>query len=96
MKLAKEKHYIKIDGERYPVQAKIVQIELSGHADQRELVELVQQLKPKRTVLVHGDLKASRSAFQKISELTEVSFQKRMKPSTFRVPKKIKQEKLSD
>ena len=38
LKLAKDKHYIKIDGERYPVQAKIAQIELSGHADQRELM----------------------------------------------------------
>ena len=38
LKLAKDKHYIKVDAERYPVQAKIAQIELSGHADQRELV----------------------------------------------------------
>ena len=55
-----------------PVQAKIVQIELSGHADQRELVELVQQLKPKRTVLVHGDLKQAEALSKQISELTEV------------------------
>ena len=41
LKLAKDKHYIKVDGERYPVRAKIVQIELSGHADQQELVELI-------------------------------------------------------
>ena len=64
LKLAKDKHYIKIDGERYPVQAKIIQIELSGHADQRELVELIDYLKPKRTFLVHGDLKQAEAAFQ--------------------------------
>ena len=73
LKLAKDKHYIKIDGERYPVQAKIVQIELSGHADQAELVQLIQYLKPKRTVLVHGDLKQAEALSKLISDLTEVS-----------------------
>ena len=73
LKLAKDKHYIKIDGERFPVQAKIVQIELSGHADQRELVQLIQYLKPKRTVLVHGDLKEAEALSKQVSELTQVS-----------------------
>ena len=72
LKLAKDKGYVKIDGERYSVQAKIVQIELSGHADQGELVELVKQLKPKRTVLVHGDLKQAEALSQQISALTDV------------------------
>jgi len=72
LKLAKDKHYVKIDGERYPVQAKITQIELSGHADQLELVELVQHLKPKRTVLVHGDLKQAEELSKQISKITEV------------------------
>ena len=73
LRLAKDKHYIKIDGERYPVQAKIVQIELSGHADQLELVELIEHLKPKRTVLVHGDLKEAEALSKQVSDLTEVS-----------------------
>jgi Cft2 family RNA processing exonuclease len=72
LKLAKDKHYVKIDGEKYPVQAKIVQIELSGHADQGELVELVQRLKPKRTILVHGDLKQAEALSDQIEELTDV------------------------
>lgn len=72
LKLAKDKHYIKIDGERCPVQAKIVQIELSGHADQRELEELVQRLKPKRTILLHGDLKQAEALSKQIKELTKV------------------------
>lgn len=72
LKLAKDKHYVKIDGERYPVQAKIVQIELSGHADQTELAALVQHLKPKRTVLVHGDLKQAEALSKQIADLTEV------------------------
>lgn len=73
LKLAKDKRYIKIDGERFPVQAKIVQIELSGHADQRELVQLIQYLKPKRTVLVHGDLKEAEELSKQVCELTQVS-----------------------
>ena len=72
LNLAKDKHYIKIDGERRPVQAKIVQIELSGHADQRELEELVQRLKPKHTILVHGDLKQAEALSKQIEDLTEV------------------------
>ena len=73
LRLAKDKNYIKIDGERFPVQAKIVQIELSGHADQRELVQLIQYLKPKRTVLVHGDLKEAEALSNQVFELTQVS-----------------------
>ena len=73
LKLAKDKHYIKIDGERFPVQAKIVQIELSGHADQGELVQLIQYLKPKHTVLVHGDLKEAEALSKQVCELTQVS-----------------------
>lgn len=72
LKLAKDKRYVKIDGERYPVQAKIVQIELSGHADQKQLVELVQRLKPKRTILVHGDLNQAEALSKQIEELTDV------------------------
>ncbi len=73
LRLAKDKHYIKIDGERFPVQAKIVQIELSGHADQRELVQLIEYLKPKQTVLVHGDLKEAEALSKQVCELTQVS-----------------------
>jgi Cft2 family RNA processing exonuclease len=73
LKLAKDKHYIKIDGERYPVHAKIVQIELSGHADQLELIELITRLKPKQTVLVHGDLKEAEALSKQVSELTQVN-----------------------
>ncbi|MGE5532890.1 MAG: MBL fold metallo-hydrolase [Bacillota bacterium] len=72
LKLAKDKRYVKIDGERYPVQAKIVQIELSGHADQSELVDLVQRLKPKRTILVHGDSKQAEALSKQIEEITDV------------------------
>ena len=73
LKLAKDKRYIKIDGEKFPVHAKIVQIKLSGHADQAELVQLIRYLKPKRTVLVHGDLKEVEALSKQVCELTEVS-----------------------
>jgi Cft2 family RNA processing exonuclease len=72
LKRAREKRAFKLEGEKIPVMAKIVQIELSGHADQTELVELVSRLKPKRTLLVHGDMKEAESLQQKISEMTDV------------------------
>jgi hypothetical protein len=36
-------------------------------------VELVQRLKPKRTILVHGDLNQAEALSEIISDLTEVS-----------------------
>jgi len=72
LKQAREKRFFKLEGEKIPVMAKIVQIELSGHADQTELIELVTKLKPKKTLLVHGDIKEAESLQQKISELTDV------------------------
>jgi uncharacterized protein len=72
LKIAKEKRYFREDGEKIPVQAEIKTIELSGHADQLELVELVTKLKPKRTFLVHGDLDQAQALSKKISQLTEV------------------------
>ncbi len=72
LKLAKEKRRFKVEGEEIQVMAKMEQIELSGHADQNELVALVSKLKPKRTVLVHGDLPQAESLQQKIAGLTEV------------------------
>ena len=74
LKLAKEKRYFRApeDGEKISVEASIEQIELSGHADQSELVQLVGKLKPKRTLLVHGDIEQAKALSEKISELTEV------------------------
>jgi Cft2 family RNA processing exonuclease len=74
LKLAKEKRFFRAaeDGEKIFVQATIEQIELSGHADQVELVELVQKLKPKKTILVHGDLEQAEALSERISEMTEV------------------------
>jgi uncharacterized protein len=74
LKLAKEKRYFRApeDGEKISVQASIEQIELSGHADQLELIQLVNALKPKRTFLVHGDIEQAEALSEKISEMTEV------------------------
>ena len=58
------------------MQAKIVQIELSGHADQTELVKMISTLKPKRTVLVHGDLEQAELLSEKIGEMTDVCIPK--------------------
>jgi Cft2 family RNA processing exonuclease len=73
LKAAKEKRRFKSsEGDRVEVAAKIVTIELSGHADQSELVDLVATLKPKQTMLVHGDLDQAEALSQKISGLTQV------------------------
>jgi Cft2 family RNA processing exonuclease len=72
LKIAKEKRYFKTQGVKLPVYAQIEQIELSGHADQIELVELVTMLKPKKTVIVHGELDQAEALAEKISDLTAV------------------------
>ncbi|MCJ7713081.1 MBL fold metallo-hydrolase, partial [Candidatus Bathyarchaeota archaeon] len=72
LKSAKENKSFKDNGETISVQAEVKQIELSGHADQLELIQLVTKLKPKRTVLVHGDLEQAELLSEKISEMTDV------------------------
>jgi Cft2 family RNA processing exonuclease len=83
LKAAKEKHYFKSsEGDRVQVAAKIMQIELSGHADQTELVQLVEKLKPKRTMLVHGDLDQAEALQGKISGLTKVVIPEKLETFT--------------
>jgi Cft2 family RNA processing exonuclease len=73
LRTAKEKRVFRAeDGDMVPVRAEIDTIELSGHADQTELIELVRTVKPKRTLLVHGDLEQAEALFGAISEMTEV------------------------
>jgi uncharacterized protein len=72
LKIAKEKGYFRAaEGDKINVQAEFVQIELSGHADQLELVNLVSTLKPKKTILVHGDLPQAEALLDRISGLTD-------------------------
>jgi Cft2 family RNA processing exonuclease len=73
LRLAREKGYFRADGEKIPMAAKIEKIELSGHADQTELVQLVTQLKPKKTLLVHGNLDEAEALEEKLEGLTDVS-----------------------
>jgi len=74
LKSAKEKRWFRAaEGDKIQVAARIEQIELSGHADQLELIQLVTKLKPKKTLLVHGDLPMAEALAEKISEITEVS-----------------------
>jgi len=72
LKMAKEKGELIQNGNRIPVQAEVEQIELSGHADQAELIQLVKTLKPKRTFLVHGEPEQAQALSEKISDITEV------------------------
>ncbi len=72
LKIAKEKGELNHNGSKISVRAEVEQIELSGHADQGELIQLVRALKPKRTFLVHGELEQAQALSEKISGITEV------------------------
>jgi Cft2 family RNA processing exonuclease len=78
LKSAKENHYFKTaDGETISVKADVSQIELSGHADQLELIELIKKVKPERTLLVHGDMEQAEALSGKIQEMTDVCIPER-------------------
>jgi Cft2 family RNA processing exonuclease len=72
LKQAKDEGIFKNDEEVVQVKAEVKQIELSGHADQMELIKFITKLKPKRTVLVHGDLEQAELLSEKIGKLTDV------------------------
>jgi Cft2 family RNA processing exonuclease len=78
LKVAQEKRSFKLEGETIPVMAKIEQIELSGHADQTELVSLISKLKPKKTLLVHGDYDQAKSLSKKVSGITNVQIPEKL------------------
>jgi Cft2 family RNA processing exonuclease len=72
LKIAKEKGVLVENGNKIQVRAEVEQIELSGHADQTELVRLVESLKPKRTLLMHGDFEQAQALSKKICHITSV------------------------
>ena len=76
LKQAKEEGFFKTEDEAITVRAQVRQIELSGHADQVELVKMISTLKPKQTVLVHGDLEQAELLSEKIGEMTDVCIPK--------------------
>ena len=64
---------VKLFGDEIPVRAKLHTINgFSAHADRDELLAWHRALKPKRTILVHGDEKAMRSFADQLHD-TEVS-----------------------
>jgi len=72
LKQAKEEGFFKTEEEVVQVCAEVRQIELSGHADQSELIKMVTKLKPKRTLLVHGDLEQAELLQEQIKDLSDV------------------------
>jgi len=72
LKTAKEKGMLVENGNKVQVKAEVEQIKLSGHADQTELVRLVESLKPQRTLLMHGDFEQSQALGEKICRITSV------------------------
>ena len=78
LKSAMENHYFKTaDGETVSIKADVQQIELSGHADQLELIQLIAKVKPQRTLLVHGDIEQAEALKEKIGEMTDVCIPER-------------------
>ena len=69
--MAKEGKIVE-NGESINVNADIEQIELSGHADQEELIDFVKTIQPKRTFLIHGNLDQAQALSEKISKYTDV------------------------
>ncbi len=69
---AMDRDVIEDEGEKYPVRASVRQIELSGHADQNELVEFVRRIRPRKTFLVHGDAQQAEALQELLGTLTEV------------------------
>lgn len=69
--MAKEGKIVE-NGVTIDVKADIDQIELSGHADQEELIDFVKTIKPKRTFLIHGNLDQAQALSDKISKYTNV------------------------
>ncbi len=57
-------------------------IELSGHADQLELINLVETLKPKMVMLLHGDLDQAEALATKISGFTQVCIPEKLETFT--------------
>lgn len=74
---AKEEKEFSYNEEIIQVNAEINQIELSGHADQKELIELIKTLKPKNTALIHGELDQADALSKEISKLTKVHIPKK-------------------
>ncbi|MCK4933029.1 MBL fold metallo-hydrolase [Candidatus Bathyarchaeota archaeon] len=72
LKVAMEKGKLIKNGAKVPVRAEVEQIALSGHADQVELVQLVETLRPKSTFLIHGELEQAQAFSKEISGITEV------------------------
>jgi Cft2 family RNA processing exonuclease len=63
---------IRNNGESIQVNATIEQIALSGHADQKELIEFVKKMNPKQTFLIHGSLEEAEILSKKITRYTHV------------------------
>jgi len=72
LKIAKEKGVLVENGNKILVKAEVEQIELSGHADQTELIRLVEILKPQRTLLMHGGFEQAQALSKKICHITSV------------------------
>lgn len=67
-KLLQNEHVLNLDGQEVSVECKVKQYSLSAHADQKELTERVQKLRPRTCFLVHGDASARESLAESVRE----------------------------
>jgi Cft2 family RNA processing exonuclease len=72
LNLAKQNKEFTYKKRMIQVEAEVEQIELSGHADQKELIQLVNSVKPKKTILIHGELEQAKTLAKEIAEISEV------------------------
>jgi Cft2 family RNA processing exonuclease len=73
LNLARAGKPISANGRKVDVEASIEQIQLSGHADQGELIEFVKRVQPKRTFLVHGNPDQCDALSELIGDFTDVA-----------------------
>ncbi|MFQ6074509.1 MAG: MBL fold metallo-hydrolase [Candidatus Bathyarchaeia archaeon] len=83
LSMAMDKGVIGDGGDPVPVRASVEHIELSGHADQHELIKFVRGTSPGRTFLMHGDLEQAEMLGGKIDRYTDVSIPE--KHESFRI-----------
>lgn len=68
---SKEPRYFSMGGVQVEMKCQVENYSLSAHADSGELVALVTKLKPKLTLLVHGDTEAREELADHIEEMTD-------------------------
>jgi Cft2 family RNA processing exonuclease len=68
-RMLQEERALYIKGWRTEVQCEVHNFPFSGHSDQRDLIEFIQQVNPRHLIIQHGDPDASEDLKNKAEEL---------------------------